>query len=427
MPRAPRKNDDPAPSSPVDNDQPIEETNEPFRDEGDEDEDLANEILGEQAAVAEEEEDGEDLFGDNMEDDYRHIPELDKYDAEDVDQNDYSDMDIEDRVAAERELKKRDKMEGRSNIRGKIKDSLLYSELSEDVDPNEQQMHRSKRKFHDMGSQGDQGTDEPIESIENLDVMKGHGLREWVKMIGPRTEIYNRFKNFLKTIVDENGHNVFREKIRYMVEANHQSLIVDYNLLYQSEEVLAYFLVEAPLEMLQIFDEAAKDYVFSLYPHYHKIAKEIHVRISDLPLVEELRSLRQLHLNQLVRTNGVITSSTSVLPQLSMIKYNCLKCSFILGPFYQTLEKEVKPQTCPECQSAGPFEINMEQTIYSNYQRITIQESPGKVPPGRLPRSKDAILMGDMCDSCKPGDEIVRKKIILNSNFNIQILVTFFR
>lgn len=48
----------------------------------------------------------------------------------------------------------------------------------------------------------------------------------------------------------------------------------------------------------------------------------------------------------------------------------------------------------------------MEQTIYSNYQRITIQESPGKVPAGRLPRSKDAILMGDLCDSCKPGDEI---------------------
>jgi len=45
----------------------------------------------------------------------------------------------------------------------------------------------------------------------------------------------------------------------------------------------------------------------------------------------------------------------------------------------------------------------MEQTIYNNYQRITIQESPGKVPPGRLPRSKDAILLGDLCDLCKPG------------------------
>ena len=120
-------------------------------------------------------------------------------------------------------------------------------------------------------------------------------------------------------------------------------------------------------------------------------------------------NLRQLHLSQLVRTNGVITSSTSVLPQLNLIKYNCLKCNFLMGPFSQTLEKEVRPNMCPECQSQGPFDINMEQTVYSNYQRITLQESPGKVPAGRLPRSKDVILMGDLCDSCKPGDEIVRK------------------
>ena len=48
------------------------------------------------------------------------------------------------------------------------------------------------------------------------------------------------------------------------------------------------------------------------------------------------------------------------------------------------------------------------QTLYKNYQRITIQESPGKVPAGRLPRSKDAVLLDDLVDTCKPGDEIVR-------------------
>ena len=61
-----------------------------------------------------------------------------------------------------------------------------------------------------------------------------------------------------------------------------------------------------------------------------------------------------------------------------------------------------------ECQSYGPFEINMEQTVYQNYQRISIQESPGKIAAGRLPRSKDAILLADLVDTCHPGDEIVR-------------------
>lgn len=57
-----------------------------------------------------------------------------------------------------------------------------------------------------------------IESIENLEDMKGHSVREWVSMLAPKTEIKNRFKNFLRTFVDAKGHNVYREKIRQMVE-----------------------------------------------------------------------------------------------------------------------------------------------------------------------------------------------------------------
>jgi len=58
-------------------------------------------------------------------------------------------------------------------------------------------------------------------------------------------------------------------------------------------------------------------------------------------LVEDLRSLRQL----------------------SMIKYDCVKCVYEMGPFYQSQNKETKPGTCPECQSLGPFEINQQQTL----------------------------------------------------------------
>lgn len=369
----------------------------PFEDE--------SEILGadreNEADV--EEVDGEELFGDNMEADYRPIPELDVYEGSMLDQSEYDAMSETDRLSAEAALRRRDREEGRV---GQLRRGLLYDESSDEEDRTGRPSR--KRRLVDRAAQGLALDDdeEMIESIENLEDTKGHTVREWVSMLGPRTEIYNRFKNFLRTFVDAKGHNVYKDEIRQMCEENKQSFDVDFNVLASEEQTLAYFLPEAPTEMLQVFDKAAKDVVLSMFPQYERITKEIHVRIAELPLLEELRSLRQLHLNQLIRTSGVVTSATGVLPQLSVVKYDCMKCLYVLGPFVQTQDREVKPGSCPECQSSGPFEINMEQTIYSNYQRITIQESPGKVAAGRLPRSKDAILLGDLCDMCKPGDEI---------------------
>jgi DNA replication licensing factor MCM2 len=47
------------------------------------------------------------------------------------------------------------------------------------------------------------------------------------------------------------------------------------------------------------------------------------------------------------------------------------------------------------------------KTIYRNYQKLTLQESPGIVPAGRLPRYKEVILLNDLIDCARPGEEIV--------------------
>ena len=57
------------------------------------------------------------------------------------------------------------------------------------------------------------------EMIENLEDMKGHTVREWVSMAAPRAEIKTRFKSFLRTYVNEQGVNIYREKIRQMCES----------------------------------------------------------------------------------------------------------------------------------------------------------------------------------------------------------------
>jgi DNA replicative helicase MCM subunit Mcm2 (Cdc46/Mcm family) len=48
--------------------------------------------------------------------------------------------------------------------------------------------------------------------------------------------------------------------------------------------------------MLAIFDEVATQLVLSIFPSYNRVTTDIHVRISDLPLVEDLRTFRSVHL-----------------------------------------------------------------------------------------------------------------------------------
>lgn len=90
--------------------------------------------------------------------------------------------------------------------------------LHTDSEDEDDERPARKRRLAERAADGvGEGEDEEmIESIENLEDMKGHTVREWVSMAAPRLEIYHRFKNFLRTHVDEHGHNVFKERISDM-------------------------------------------------------------------------------------------------------------------------------------------------------------------------------------------------------------------
>merc|ERR1719454_521199 len=50
--------------------------------------------------------------------------------------------------------------------------------------------------------------------------------------------------------------------------------------------------------------------------------------------------------------------------------------------------------------------MKSQRTVYRNFQKITLQESPSAVEPGKMPRSKEVVLTGDQVDSVRPGDEL---------------------
>jgi DNA replication licensing factor MCM2 len=259
-----------------------------------------------------------------------------------------------------------------------------------------------REEEHDVFRQGE------IAGSGDFDWRKPHGeVCDWLQQDQPRRVIRNRVYNFLLNFT-QGTSQVYVERVRAMTRANGESFEVSYMHLGEVyASTLALWLVDAPELMLELLDEAANYLVYhALFPHYSHVRKRVRVRIAELPLVDPIRDFRQTHRDVLVRVEGVVIRRSPVYPQLQAVRYDCSRCSFVIGPIMQRSDREVRVTQCPSCQGKGPFRINMAQTEYRSHQTIVVQEPPGKVPPGRLPRSLEAILTHDLIDTARPGEHV---------------------
>lgn len=207
------------------------------------------------------------------------------------------------------------------------------------------------------------------------------------------------------------GKGIYEQKIRAMCASNLSTLQVSYMHIMNAEPSLGLWLNDAPKDMLEVLNEAATRHTLMLFPSYNAIKKEIHVRISDLPILDSLRDLRREHLDHLVKVHGVVTRRSSVYPQLQMAYYRCSSCKMPQGPFRiegygQNAATAYAPEECPRCDFAVSFKLDTSMSQYTNYQRVNLQETPGSVPPGRVPRTKEVLLMNDLIDIARPGEEV---------------------
>lgn len=365
-----------------------------------------------------EDEEGEDLM-DNMGRDYRENSLQDHYDLGDgnIDDEEYEAMDAGTRRRLEAQLDRRDEiLDGKKpDSRGRSQAFLNDDEYDGAEDVNEYgmpiQRRRRRRNFEDEND-ADFMDDVDIDpfheelSLESLADVKAPSITEWILQPSVSRSIARELKSFLLEYTDDRGRSVYGARIRTLGEVNLESLDVSYAHLADLKAILALFLASSPSEVLKIFDIVAMEATELHYPNYSQIHQEIHVRITDFPNLLSLRDLREKHLNQLVKVSGVVTRRTGVFPQLKYVKFDCLKCGVVLGPFIQDANTEVKINFCTNCHAKGPFKLNSEKTLYRNYQRITLQEAPGSVPAGRLPRHREIILLSDLVDTAKPGEDV---------------------
>lgn len=357
---------------------------------------------------------GIDLFGDNFDRDYRKRDDAaDEYDERDIDDAEYEGMDLAQRRQLDARLNRRDRDMAR--VRGRP--NAFLPDEDDDVADLTRQPRRRRHRYDEEQDDMDMVDDVMNEelSVEALADIKAASLTDWVNQPAVHRTIAREFKSFLTEFVDAAGVSVYGVRIRNLGEENSESLEVDWDHLSNMKSTIAYFVANAPTEVLKIFDRVALEVTLYHYPDYERIHAEIHVRIGGLPVSYTLRQLRQSHLNCFIRVSGVVTRRTGVFPQLKQVKFDCTKCGVTLGPFPQESTTEVKISFCQNCQSRGPFTLNSEKTVYRNYQKITLQEAPGTVPAGRLPRHREVIMLWDLIDKAKPGEEVEISGIYRNN------------
>ena len=206
------------------------------------------------AALVDAEVSGEELLDDNLlARDYRAIPELDNYDEEQLDYNEYDHISYDAKRAADLELRKRDS-ERKKQFRSRRDRQYFFN------DDSEEEIEHSVRRIRDdiddsdnddllqndnddfmMNNVDEFDEDEyNLEEVVNLEDYKVP-LTEFLALDRPRREIQRRFRNFLSDF-RERGHRIYTERIQEMCRNNKQSLEINYVHLAHSKQQLAILL-----------------------------------------------------------------------------------------------------------------------------------------------------------------------------------------
>lgn len=224
-------------------------------------------------------------------------------------------------------------------------------------------------------------------------------MTEELETVDPQEQ----FQEFLKT-------EKYRQRIAQMAVAGKTSLIIDFEDLLVFDQKLAETLLERQGEYLKHANNAAYDQLRIEDPEYaEKLeAQTLSVRIVKLLEAAQLRKLGSNHIGKLVMVEGIVVRSTPVRPMVMQAAFKCKRCGE-MTPVNQTGQFVKAPFACsnPSCAAKGPFDFIQEESTFIDSQDLRIQERPEDLPPGQLPRTLNAKLIGtEVVDVARPGDHI---------------------
>ncbi|OAY77819.1 DNA replication licensing factor MCM6, partial [Ananas comosus] len=206
---------------------------------------------------------------------------------------------------------------------------------------------------------------------------------------------------------------LYEAEIEAMRSKESTTMYVDFSHVMRFNDVLQKAISEEYLRFEPYLRNACKRFVMeqksgpSIIPD-DSPNKDINVAFYNIPLLKRLRDLKTSEIGKLTSVMGVVTRTSEVRPELLQGNFKCLECGNIAKNVEQQF-KYTEPIICTNatCQNRAKWALLRQESKFTDWQRMRMQETSKEIPAGSLPRSLDVILRHEMVEKARAGDTVI--------------------
>lgn len=190
-----------------------------------------------------------------------------------------------------------------------------------------------------------------------------------------------------------------------MIVRGKNHISVDLTQLYNYNSNLVRGIMQSPDDATPQLASVILEKLRLRDPDYADKIGRIHICYEN---VLDRKNIYQTHLHPLytlLQVTGVVIQIGAVMKRPLVIAYKCPLCKEITR-VPQNEQWRIAPEKCIGCDNRKGFIKAYEETSFSNYQWIEIQELVENTPPGETPATVRVLLKDHLAKRCTPGEVI---------------------
>ncbi|KAK0161566.1 hypothetical protein PV327_010025 [Microctonus hyperodae] len=210
------------------------------------------------------------------------------------------------------------------------------------------------------------------------------------------------FQNFLEEFKEENEIK-YLEPAKELVSPERSTLVVSFEDIEKYNQVLSTTIIEEYYRIYPYLCQAVCNFVKDTGELRKE--KECYVSLIDVPTRHKLRELTTAKIGTLIRISGQVVRTHPVHPELILGTFLCVDCNAVIKNVEQQF-KFTNPTIChnPVCANKRRFILDVDNSVFVDFQKVRIQETQNELPRGCIPRSLEIILRAETVETVQAGD-----------------------